>query len=81
MDKDEERVELPPMFSWLSTQISEYPDTLNLKMYAQIQEPPWRPRFELEPNNHPLSREYHNGITAERLRESMTGRLRESEET
>lgn len=29
---DPKRAELPPMISWLSTQIPEYPDTLNLKM-------------------------------------------------
>jgi hypothetical protein len=39
MDDDPGCVDLPPMFSWLSSQISEYPDTLNLKMFAHIQEP------------------------------------------
>ncbi len=39
MFDDPKRVELPPMFSWLSSQIDDYPDTLNLKMYAHIQEP------------------------------------------
>jgi len=66
---------LPPMFSWLSTQIDGYPDTLSLKMYAHIQEPDWRPKFELERTDHPLSQEYHNGITAERVREIMMSRL------
>src|SRR6185436_1773853 len=74
-DEDEERVELPAMFSWLSNQIKEYPDTLNLKMYAHIQEPGWRPAFELERTDHPLSREYHSGITPERVREIMMSRL------
>jgi hypothetical protein len=39
MAEDPKRAELPPMFSWLSTQIGGYPDTINLKMYAHIQEP------------------------------------------
>jgi len=71
MNGDPECVELPPMFSWLSTQIDGYPDTLNLKMHACIQEVGTRPIFELEPNGHPLSREYHHGITPERVREIM----------
>ena len=68
---DPKRVELPPMFYWLSTQIDGYADTLSLKLYAHIQEPGWRPTFELERTNHPLSQEYYHGITAERVREIM----------
>lgn len=71
MDDDPERVELQPMFSWLSSQISDYPDTLNLKMYAHIQEPGRRPHFRLERADHPLSLEYHHGITPERVKEIM----------
>ena len=44
-------------------------------MYAHIQEPDNRPIFELEPTDHPLSREYYEGITAERVREIMARRL------
>lgn len=73
-----EQVEVGPMFSWLSNQIDEYDDdTLNLKMTAYIGEPGDRPSFELEPTDHPLSREYHHGITAERVKEIMTKHLRE----
>jgi hypothetical protein len=75
MKSDPKRVELPAMFSWLSNIIPEYPDTLNLKMYAQIQEPGQRPHFELEPTDHPLSQEYHHGIAPERVKEIMIGRL------
>lgn len=60
---DPKRVELDPMFSWLSNNISEYEDTVNLKVYAHIGEPETRPRFELEPTEHRLSQEYYNGIT------------------
>ena len=55
--------------------IPEYPDTLSLKMYAHIQEPGMRPHFFLELTDHPLSQEYHNGITPERVKEIMLGRL------
>ena len=72
---DPTRVELPHMFSWLSTQIPEYPDTLNLKMYAHIQKPDWRPIFALQITDHPLAQEYHHGITPERVKEIMLGRL------
>jgi hypothetical protein len=79
LDGKEERVELPNMFSWLSTKIPEYPDTLSLKMYAHIQEPGTRPNFFLEPADHPLAQEYHYGITPERVKEIMLGRLRGNE--
>jgi hypothetical protein len=74
MKEDPRRVELPPMFSWLSTQIKGYPDTLSLKMYAHIQEPGWRPNFELEQSDHPLSQEYHGGITVEEVKIIIMGR-------
>lgn len=75
MNDDPKRVELPAMFSWLSTQLAEYPDTLSLKMYAHIQEPGWRPQFSLELTDHPLSLEYHHGITPERVKEIMLARV------
>jgi hypothetical protein len=76
MENDPKRIELPPMFSWLSSRIPEYPNTLNLKMYAHIQKLDWRPHFELEPTDHPLSREFHDGVSPERVKEIMTNRLR-----
>jgi hypothetical protein len=79
MEEDPKRLELPAMFSWLSNQIPEYPDTLNLKMYAHIHKVDWRPDFELERTDHPLSQEYHKGITPERVKEIMMGRLRGNE--
>ncbi len=76
-DNDSKRAELPPMFSWLSSQISEYPDTLSLKMYAHVQKPGWRPNFELEPSSHPLAQEFHAGITPEKVKVIMLGRLQD----
>jgi hypothetical protein len=75
LDSKEERVDVPHMFSWLSTKIPEYPDTLSLKMYAHIQEPGMRPYFSLELTDHPLSQEYHKGISPQRVKEIMFGRL------
>lgn len=74
---DPKRDELPAMFSWLSTQIPQYEDTLNLKMYAHIQNPDWRPFFELELTGHLLSQEYHKGITPQRVKDLMSECLRE----
>src|SRR5579883_1357153 len=75
IDREKKRAKLPAMFSWLSNRIPDYPDTLNLKMHAHIQEPGQRPHFELEPIDHPLSREYHEGITLARVKEIMMRQL------
>ncbi len=75
MEGDPKQAELPPMFSWLSSRISEYPDTLSLKMYAHIQEKGTRPHFRLERCDHPLAVEYHHGISPERVKEIMLRRL------
>ena len=48
-------------------------------MYAHIGEPGDRPRFELELTDHALSREYHYGITAQRVKDIMAKHLREVE--
>jgi len=71
MDDDPNRADLSPMFSWLCSQISDYPNTIGLKMYAHIQEPGTRPHFRLERSDHPLSIEYHHGISPERVKEIM----------
>jgi hypothetical protein len=77
--EDTKRTELPTMFSWLSTQIPEYPDTLNLTMHAHVQNPGRRPLFELEPCDHLLPQEYHHGISPERVKEIMLRRFHEME--
>jgi hypothetical protein len=77
---DTKCVEFSTMFSWLSSQIPEYPDTLNLKMHAHIQKDKMRPHFELESSDHPLAQEYHHGIAPERVREIMLRRLSAEEQ-
>jgi len=76
---DPDRVSMESMFSWLSNNIADYEETLNLKMYAHIREPGQRPSFELEPTEHQLSQEQRHGITAERVKEIMKKRLKETE--
>lgn len=75
MADNPKRVELPAMFSWLSSQIDVYPETLSLKMYAHIQGLGDRPQFELEHTNHPLAQEFHHGITPQRVKELTMGRF------
>ena len=53
-------------FGWLCTPLMGYPDTLLLKTYIATQAWPSRPLVELEPTAHPLSVDYHNGISIER---------------
>lgn len=79
MNDDPKRTELPRMFSWMSTKLPEYPDTLSLKMHAHIQEPEMRPHFSLELTEHPLAQQYHRGITPEQVKEIMLNRLKENE--
>jgi len=81
MDGDPKRVEIPAMFSRLSSRVPGYPNTLSLKMYAHIQKPGMRPHFELEDTDHPLAQEYHHGITPERVKEIMLRELREANST
>ena len=75
MNDNPKRVELPGMFSWLSNSIEDYPDTLNLKMTAYIQELGTRPIFALQESDHPLAQEFHHGIAPERVREIMQSRV------
>jgi hypothetical protein len=70
--EDPKRIELPAMFSCLSTQIPGY---LEPQDVAHIQETGLRPHFRLEP----LSRQYHKGITPERVKEIVLARLCGSE--
>jgi hypothetical protein len=76
---DPERIELPPMFSWLSSRIPVYPETLSIKMHVRVRPPGERPHFELELTDHPLAQEYHHGITPERVKEIMANILRETQ--
>jgi hypothetical protein len=75
MNDDPGRVKLTPMFSWMSNRLSDYPETLNLKMHAHVREPGLRPTFELEPTDHPLAQEFHLGISPRRVKEIMKSHL------
>ncbi|WP_231716674.1 DUF2199 domain-containing protein [Burkholderia ubonensis] len=61
------RSNVGPFFGWLNTQLSIYPDTLNLKTMVHLRDNGIRPYIELEPTDHPLALEQRNGISPERL--------------
>ena len=59
-----------PTFGWLSNDLPGYgASTLDLKALVHPQGSEWRPLVELEPTDHPLSIEQHEGITLARVRE------------
>lgn len=56
-------------FGWFSTFLPYYPDPLNLKTYVHPRANGLRPWIELEPTDHPLAVDYHQGITLARAQE------------
>ena len=60
-----------PYFGWLSNQLPEYPDTLNLKARVQLQKNNNRPLVELEPTDHPLAIHQRDGIPLPELLEIL----------
>lgn len=61
-NSDSERI--GPFFGWLSTNISFYqPETLLLKTMARFRGNGLRPTIEVEPTEHPLALDQHNGIS------------------
>lgn len=60
----------PPYFAWLQSALPGYePSTLSLKACVRTMPVGERPLIELEPCDHPLSREQRDGITLARLRQ------------
>lgn len=59
----------PPKFGWLSNDISDYPETLNLKTNLFLRNRNRRPLIVLEPTDHPLAIEQRQGITLARVEE------------
>lgn len=55
-----------PWFGWLSNRIPVYDDTLNLETHVHLRGEDLRPLIEIQPSDHPLSRDLHDGITLRR---------------
>lgn len=64
-----DRASDPPYFGWLCSRISIYPNTVHLKMSVQSRAPGVVPQFTVEPTNHPLALDQHNGISIARWHE------------
>ena len=56
----------PPYFGWLCSPIPVYPKTIHLKLSVQSRPPGLTPLFTVEPTDHPLAVDQHNGISVER---------------
>src|SRR5215212_1219961 len=58
-----------PLYGWFSTAIKLYPGSLQLKAAVCFRGVDLRPAIELEPSEHPLSRDQRQGISMERVQE------------
>ncbi|KVM99672.1 DUF2199 domain-containing protein [Burkholderia stagnalis] len=61
------RSHVGPFFGWLNTQLSVYPDTINLKTMVHLRNDGIRPYVSVEPTDHPLALEQRHGISRERV--------------
>jgi hypothetical protein len=59
----------PPRLGWFSNELSVYPSTLSLKTQVHFRSHRLRPNILLEPTDHPLAVEQHQGISVERVQE------------
>jgi hypothetical protein len=53
----------PPYFGWLSTAIPGYERTVGLKVLVHTQPVGTRPRIEVTEQDHPLYRDYRDGVS------------------
>jgi hypothetical protein len=63
------RSHLGPLFGWLNSRLTPYPDTANLKTRVHLRDDGIRPSIELEPTEHPLAVEQRDGISTVRVAE------------
>jgi hypothetical protein len=64
-----DRASDPPYFGWLSSPIAAWPSTVHLKLSVQSRPPRITPLFTVEPTEHPLALDQHNGISLKRWHE------------
>ena len=67
--EEQHRSHVGPFFGWLSAWFRPYPEVMNLRSRVHLRDNGIRPRIELEPTDHPLALEQHNGISIDRLAE------------
>src|SRR5262249_2234463 len=64
-----DRASDPPYFGWLCSPIPVYPSTIHLKLSVQSRAPGLTPLFTVEPGDHPLAIDQHEGISVARWHE------------
>ncbi len=69
----------PPYFAWLQSALPYDVSTINLKTRVLTQPIGERPLIELEPTDHPLSLEQHQGITMTRVQQIAEAILHRSQ--
>jgi hypothetical protein len=79
--EEERQSHVGPFFGWFSVRLPGYPNTLNLKVMAHLRDHRQRPLFDLEESEHPLSVEYRQGISMERLQQIYEANLHSALET
>lgn len=67
----EQRSHIGPFFGWFCSLLPVYPETLHMKTSVHLRDHGIRPWIDLEETEHPLSRDYHQGITLDRALEMM----------
>ncbi len=68
--EEPDRESEPPYFGWLSTELPVYgTSTLELKTSIHTNPVGTKPSIEIEPTDHPLAVEAHNGMTMARVQE------------
>ena len=63
------RSHLGPLPGLLSVWFRPYPEAVDLRAWVNLRDHRTRPLIELEPSDHPLALEQHNGISIDRLAE------------
>jgi hypothetical protein len=59
----------PPYFGWLSTQLTVYPSTLNLRTSVRTMPLGERPTIIVRDEEHPLAQEQQQGVSLRRVQE------------
>lgn len=67
------RSHIGPFFGWLSTSVSVYPNTLNLRANVHLRDNGLRPLIKLEPTGHPMPSDQAQGITLDQAWEYAHG--------
>lgn len=76
---EKNRAHVGPFFGWLNAWLKPYPNTINLKTRLHLRNDGIRPYIELEPTDHPLAIEQHEGICVARVAEIYAIMMHESD--